>query len=69
MKRLHAPNELAEVAAEDAALPSYLARLGLPGLVDIHVHFMPEPVLRKVWRYFDEVASLGGPTRPPEQRE
>jgi uncharacterized protein len=27
--------------------------LGLPGLVDLHVHFLPESVLRKVWGYFD----------------
>lgn len=32
--------------------------LGLPGLVDIHTHFMPDSVLRKVWSYFDAV----GPT-------
>ena len=28
-------------------------RLGLPGLIDVHTHFMPENVLRKVWDYFD----------------
>lgn len=27
--------------------------LGLPGLVDLHLHFLPEAVLRKVWAYFD----------------
>jgi cytosine/adenosine deaminase-related metal-dependent hydrolase len=27
--------------------------LGLPGLIDIHTHFMPQPVLTKVWDYFD----------------
>jgi predicted TIM-barrel fold metal-dependent hydrolase len=27
--------------------------LGLPGLVDVHTHFMPERVLHKVWSYFD----------------
>lgn len=27
--------------------------LDLPGLVDVHTHFMPENVLRKVWAYFD----------------
>ncbi|MFG3139321.1 amidohydrolase family protein [Streptomyces sp. NPDC048211] len=30
-------------------------RLGLPGLIDVHTHFMPEQVLRKVWAYFDAV--------------
>jgi uncharacterized protein len=27
--------------------------LGLPGLVDIHTHFMPPNVLAKVWAFFD----------------
>ena len=28
-------------------------RLGLPGLLDVHTHFLPEPVQRKVWAQFD----------------
>ena len=39
---------------EDADVPRWLSQLGLPGLVDLHVHFLPEPVLRKVWAYFDD---------------
>ncbi|MCL8013147.1 amidohydrolase family protein [Streptomyces sp. AS02] len=35
-------------------------RLGLPGLVDVHTHFMPERVLRKVWDYFDTLGPLTG---------
>ena len=35
-------------------------RLGLPGLVDVHTHFMPERVLRKVWDYFDSNGPLIG---------
>jgi predicted TIM-barrel fold metal-dependent hydrolase len=27
--------------------------LGLPGLIDVHTHFMPQQVLDKVWTYFD----------------
>ncbi|MEU2529302.1 amidohydrolase, partial [Streptomyces sp. NPDC013087] len=27
--------------------------LGLPGIIDVHTHFMPERVLSKVWAYFD----------------
>jgi predicted TIM-barrel fold metal-dependent hydrolase len=26
---------------------------GIPGLIDIHVHFYPQRMLEKVWRYFD----------------
>ncbi|MBO0596280.1 amidohydrolase [Nesterenkonia sp. E16_7] len=34
--------------------------LELPGLVDIHTHFMPDAVLGKVWSFFDAVGpSLG----------
>ena len=34
--------------------------LGLPGIVDVHTHFMPKPVMDKVWRYFDEAGPLVG---------
>ncbi|MCP2336374.1 amidohydrolase family protein [Actinomadura rupiterrae] len=34
--------------------------LGLPGLIDVHVHFMPPRVLAAVWRYFDEAGPLIG---------
>jgi hypothetical protein len=37
----------------DEEVPGYVAALGLPGLADIHVHFLPEPMQRKVWAYFD----------------
>lgn len=37
----------------DEDVPDVWARLGLPGILDVHVHFMPEPVMRKVWAYFD----------------
>ena len=39
---------------DDADVPAWWQRLGLPGLVDIHVHFMPKPVMDAVWRYFDD---------------
>lgn len=38
----------------------FWSRLGLPGLVDVHTHFMPERVLRKVWEYFDGLGPLTG---------
>ena len=37
----------------DADVPGYLEALGLPGLADVHVHFLPEQMQRKVWDYFD----------------
>ncbi|MFF1558118.1 amidohydrolase family protein [Streptomyces sp. NPDC058279] len=42
------------------ALRAFRERLGLPGLVDVHTHFMPERVLDKVWDYFDAVGPLTG---------
>jgi predicted TIM-barrel fold metal-dependent hydrolase len=38
--------------ADDADVPRYWRELGLPGLVDVHVHFLPPPVQTKVWNYF-----------------
>lgn len=38
----------------DAEIPGYLKRLGLPGLVDLHTHFLPQQVLDKVWAFFAE---------------
>lgn len=38
----------------------FWGRLGLPGLIDVHTHFMPERVLRKVWDYFDTAGPLIG---------
>ncbi|GAB3349762.1 amidohydrolase family protein [Modestobacter lapidis] len=40
--------------ADDADVPRYWRELGLPGLVDVHVHFLPERVQTKVWQYFAE---------------
>jgi predicted TIM-barrel fold metal-dependent hydrolase len=38
----------------DADVPAVWQGLGLPGLADIHVHFLPPGMLAKVWQYFDE---------------
>ncbi|MGZ5389741.1 MAG: amidohydrolase family protein, partial [Aeromicrobium sp.] len=37
----------------DDDVPGIADNLGLPGLFDIHVHFMPPQILRKVWASFD----------------
>ncbi|MFE6663985.1 amidohydrolase family protein [Streptomyces sp. NPDC057697] len=44
--------------AEDVV--RFRERLGLPGIIDVHTHFMPERVLRKVWAYFDSAGPLTG---------
>ncbi len=34
-------------------MTAFWRRLGLPGLIDLHVHFMPPNVLAKVWAFFE----------------
>ena len=46
--------------ADDADVPRYWRELGLPGLVDVHVHFLPDRVQAKVWRFFAEAARTYG---------
>src|ERR1700761_7508170 len=41
-----------ERAGEIAEVNAFWQGLGLPGLVDVHVHFMPRNVQAKVWDYF-----------------
>jgi hypothetical protein len=52
----------------DAEVPAFWQRLGLPGLVDIHVHFMPARVLDAVWRYFDAAEQHYGIAWPVHYR-
>lgn len=44
----------------DEDLPRFLEELGIPGIFDVHVHFMAPEVLAKVWAYFDSVGPLIG---------
>lgn len=48
---------------------AWTARLGLPGLVDVHTHFMPQNVLDKVWAYFDSAGPMTGVEWPITYRE
>lgn len=43
---------------EDAEVPAYVESLGLPGIIDLHVHFMPERVQAKVWAHFDRLVPV-----------
>ncbi|MDQ1634621.1 MAG: uncharacterized protein QOJ32_1430 [Frankiaceae bacterium] len=43
-------------------------QLGLPGLADVHVHFLPHSVMRKVWAYFDDAEHNYGRSWPIEYR-
>ncbi len=52
----------------DDDVPRWTAELGLPGLVDAHVHFLPERVLGKVWAYFDQAGEHYGRAWPIHYR-
>ncbi len=45
---------------DDADVPRYWRELALPGVVDVHVHFLPDRVQAKVWQVFTEAARLYG---------
>jgi hypothetical protein len=52
----------------DDDVPRFLADLGVPGIVDVHVHFLPERMLRKVWAYFDNAVTHYGTPWPIQYR-
>jgi hypothetical protein len=52
----------------DAEVPDYVRALGLPGLADIHIHFLPQNVLDKVWAYFDNAGTNYGSDWPIHYR-
>lgn len=53
----------------DSDVPAFWQELGLPGLVDIHVHFMPDRLMDAVWRYFDDAADHYGVAWPIRYRQ
>lgn len=59
---------LAEPPLDDADVPEWTAALGLDGLVDAHVHFLPERVMEKVWAYFDDAREHYGLDWPVHYR-
>ena len=55
---------ITDVIEESTAVRRIWESLGLPGIVDVHTHFMPKPVMDKVWQYFDTAGPLVGRTWP-----
>ena len=49
---------------EDGDVPGFWQALGVPGLADVHVHFLPPRLRRRVWQYFDEAGPLVGVSWP-----
>jgi len=39
----------------DDEIPGFLTALGIPGIVDAHVHFLPDALQQAVWRWFDRL--------------
>jgi predicted TIM-barrel fold metal-dependent hydrolase len=65
-----APAVSAAPAGADARdVERFRQELGLPALIDVHTHFMPEPVMRKVWAYFDAAGPLIGRPWPITYRQ
>jgi predicted TIM-barrel fold metal-dependent hydrolase len=56
------------IPQSDQEVPAFTEALGLPGLTDLHLHFLPEPVQRKVWAYFDHASANYGTQWPIHYR-
>lgn len=52
----------------DAQVPAVWSSLGLPGLADVHIHFLPDRMLAKVWQYFDAAETHYGMPWPVQYR-
>ncbi|MGJ6965752.1 amidohydrolase family protein [Streptosporangium sp. G11] len=52
----------------DADVPAWWRGLGLPGLADVHVHFLPERMERRVWHHFEHGGPLMGKGWPINYR-
>lgn len=53
----------------DEDLPDVWKRWGIPGLIDVHVHFMKPDIMDRVWAYFDAAGPLLGREWPIWYRE
>lgn len=54
--------------ADAAAVRAFCADLGVPGVVDCHVHVLPPPVEAKVWEQFDSAGPKIGRAWPIRYR-
>ncbi|MCW2782974.1 MAG: amidohydrolase 2 [Marmoricola sp.] len=52
----------------DADVPAWWQALGLPGLFDVHVHFLPENIQRAVYKQFDQAGPKIGREWPIRYR-
>lgn len=57
------------VTSGDERVTAIWTELGLPGIIDVHTHFMPDRVMAKVWAYFDSAGPLVGRPWPITYRD
>jgi hypothetical protein len=57
-----------EPPATDEEIAPWAAGLGLPGIIDMHVHFLPDGMQRKVWDVFDRAGVVYGRPWPVRYR-
>lgn len=60
---------MTEVHPDAAAVRAFWEELGLPGLYDVHVHFLPPNIQRAVWAVFDAAGPKIGREWPIRYRE
>src|ERR1700759_1564765 len=53
----------------DDDVTAFWRGLGLPGLADVHTHFLPERMQRRVWAHFDQAGPLIGRPWPITYRQ
>jgi hypothetical protein len=66
--RFNLPVSAVRPPREDTDVPAFCGALGVPGLADVHVHFLPPRLLRRVWEYFDAAGPLVGTAWPIRYR-
>jgi hypothetical protein len=54
--------------ADDSDVVAWTASLGLDGLIDMHVHFLPDQVMTKVWAFLDRAGEHYGIPWPVHYR-
>jgi len=62
------PVEPVETSGEIAEVRAFWQDLGLPGLFDVHVHFLPENIQRRVYEQFDNAGPKIGREWPIRYR-
>ena len=58
-----------DLPTEATAVRAFWQGLGLPGLVDVHSHFLPPPIERAVWAVFDGAGPKIGREWPIRYRQ